>query len=184
MILYVSLATWPQGLRASMVCSGDSIAQSVCKEIEGHKVLSVADAGKALSGQWAHNIINMLKHCKTLSSQDASHIIQALNTDSPYEESAIRRIREIIDLKLQATSRTMKGGYMRQILKEPEAIFLSKELTHLQDSKASLSSKFALIIERLNLVGCCYPEEHTLKRCLALVFIMHYTDLPVVKEKA
>ena len=66
---------------------------------------------------------------------------------------------------------------------EPENIFLSKELAVLKDPKQSLSSKFALIVERLNLVGCCFPEEHTLKRCLAMIFLMHYPELPMAKER-
>ena len=40
-----------------------------------------------------------------------------------------------------------------------------------------------MIVERLNLVGCCFPEEHTLKRCLAMIFLMHDPELPMAKER-
>ena len=182
MILYVSLATWPQAL--TMVSPG-SIAYSICQEIEGHKKISQADGGNAVSGQLATHIINMLKHLKALSNDDASRMIKTLNTECPYEAEDNKRIRAIIDAKLQALKgHWMKGGYqIRQTLPEPENIFLSKEVAVLKDPKQSLSSKFALTVERLNLVGCCFPEEHTLKRCLAMIFLMHYPELPMARER-
>ena len=131
MILYVSLATWPQAL--TMVSPG-SIAYSICQEIEGHKKISQADGGNAVSGQLAIHIINMLKHLKALSNEDASHMIEALHNECPYEAEATKRIRAIIDAKLQASLKGyMKGGYhLKQTLSEPENIFLSKELAVLR----------------------------------------------------
>ena len=174
MILYVSLATWPQ---ASMACSPNSIAHSVCLEIEGHKKISKADGGKALSRHYVTQVIMMLKQLKTLSNK-------TLNTECPYEAEDNKRIRAIIDAKLQAIrGHWMKGGYqIRQTLPEPENRFLSKKVAVLKDPKQPLSSKFALVVERLNLVGCCFPEEHTLKWCLAMILLMHYPELPMAKE--
>ena len=151
MILYVSLATWPQ---ASMACSPNSIAHSVCLEIEGHKKNSEADGGKALSGHYVTQVIMMLKHLKTLSNDDASRMIKTLNTECPYEAEDNKRIRAIIDAKLQAIKgHWIKGGYqIRQTLPEPENIFLSKEVAVLKEPNQSLSSKFAFSVERLNLV--------------------------------
>ena len=127
----------------------------------------------------------MLKHLKTLSNDDASRMIKTLNTECPYEAEDTKKIRAITDAKLQSIKGNwMKGGYqIRQTLPEPENIFLSKEVAVLKDPKQSLSSKFALVTERLSLVGCCYPEEHTLKRCLAMIFRTHHPELPMAKER-
>ena len=177
------------------------MASVVLKEIASVKAFFVSrketrDNDAALRKSFADTLLKLIRELKVFGPNEAGQIQTALD-GAPYGEVQMHRIVDFIDHRLQEAptavataggrgekpnkSKTKGFSSGKQLLKHWWNYQTSDDLAFYRNSKNSLHSKMARLVERSMSVGCNDPSEQSLKWALAFLLLMHYTELPAAK---
>ena len=128
----------------SMVTLRKSLADSLAEQISAHKGIAASDAAEMQSA------------------------LQPSTLNSPFDESDTARICAALDAKLELALNDVRVGRKdsnKQSMKIPWAYTTTKGWsTTLNNKRTGWSAKMTLIVERILAVGCCNPDEQTLKK--------------------
>ena len=136
-----------------------------------------------LKKNFANSLIQQINQHISLNKAEATQLTEALKA-SPFDAGTSKQIMAAVDAKVLASSAASQSAIRitEQFLKEWWAFCTQKDWDFFYDPKISFHAKMAKLVERANLLGLTHPGQQAEKWMLAMLLMVHYTELPSPRD--